>query len=52
MPSFELPMRGSRNEPPPKPSLLARAAQGPRELPKEVFWLVFKFWRSTRDAPP
>ena len=27
MPSFELPMRGSRNEPPPKPSLLARARE-------------------------
>ena len=25
MPSFELPVRGARNEPPPKPSLLARA---------------------------
>ena len=33
-----------------RPSLLARAAQGPRELPKEVFWLVFKFWRSCRDS--
>ena len=32
------------------PSLHARATQGPRELPKEVFWLVFKFWRSDRDA--
>ena len=32
------------------PSLRARAAQGPRELPKEVFWLVFKFWRSDRDS--
>jgi len=40
-------------------SLRAYPAQpkGPRrsiarvQLPKEVFWLVFKFWRSDRDAP-
>jgi len=33
-----------------EPSLLASATQGARELPKEVFWLVFKFWQSDRDS--
>ena len=33
-----------------RPTLLARAPHGPRELPKEVFWLVFEFWRSARDS--
>ena len=37
------------DEPPP---LLARAPQGPREVPKEVFWLVFEFWRCvSHDSP-
>jgi hypothetical protein len=37
------------DEPPP---LLARAPQGPREVPKEVFWLVFEFWRCTSHDSP
>jgi len=38
-----------QDQPPP---LLARAAAGPREVPKEVFWLVFAFWRCTSHDSP
>jgi len=31
-----------------RPSLVARAPHA-SQLPKEVFWLVLKFWRSSRD---